>query len=141
MSAAKQVPMTKEPGGKGADDQFAPAKAVNVASTKKEPPPEKPESIRLRHFVLLSFWAIIILLGLPTWWATTSIYRAELPMEQMMDWADGKVYYLLRCIKSTANSSRHADRSSHFEYRSKRILYRTRKRRIFCEQLNILWMT
>lgn len=92
MPAAKQVPIAKEPGAKGADDKFAPAKAANVVSTKKGPPPEKPESVRLRYYVIVSFWAIIILLGLPTWWATTAIYRAELPMEQMMDWADGKVY-------------------------------------------------
>ena len=91
MSAAKGVPDAKEPGGKDTGDQFAPSKAANVSSTRKEPPPEKPESIRLRYQVLLSFWAIIILLGLPIWWATTSIYRAPLPMEQMMDWADGKV--------------------------------------------------
>jgi hypothetical protein len=91
MSAAKRAPEAKEPGVKGSDDRFAPAKSAIVASTRKEPPPEKPESTRLRYLVLLSFWAIVILLGLPVWWATTSIYRAPLPMEQMMDWADGKV--------------------------------------------------
>lgn len=92
MSAAKGTPEAKGPGDEGTDDQFGPTNAANVASTKKEPPPEKPESIRLRYQVTASFWAIIILLGLPVWWATTSIYRASLPMEQMMDWADGKVY-------------------------------------------------
>jgi GPI-anchor transamidase subunit S len=91
MSAAKGVSEVMNLGGKDTGDQFAPSKATNVASTRREPPPEKPESIRLRYLVLLSFWAIIILLGLPIWWATTSIYRAPLPMEQMMDWADGKV--------------------------------------------------
>jgi phosphatidylinositol glycan class S len=92
MPAAKGVPEAKEPVEEGTGDQFAPSKTANAASTRKEPPPEKPESIRLRYLVLLSFWAIIILLGLPIWWATTSIYRAPLPMEQMMDWADGKVW-------------------------------------------------
>jgi GPI-anchor transamidase subunit S len=100
MSAAKQVPVTKGLGAKDAGDQFAPAKPANVASTKKEPPPEKAESIRLRYLVLLSFWAIIILLGLPIWWKTTSIYRAQLPMDEMMDWADGKVSCRLRWAKS-----------------------------------------
>jgi phosphatidylinositol glycan class S len=101
MSAAKQAPEAKEPGGKDADDQFAAPKAANVTSSRKEPPPEKPESIRLRYLVLLSFWAIIILLGLPIWWATTSIYRAPLPMEQMMDWADGKVCGAFRRSKES----------------------------------------
>lgn len=68
-----------------------PASAINVAEAKKEPPPEKPEEIRMRSFVLLSFWAIIIFLGLPIWWKTTTIYRANLPLDQMMDWADGRV--------------------------------------------------
>jgi phosphatidylinositol glycan class S len=76
--------------GKGED---APANAVNVVKAKKEPPPEKPEQIRMRSFVLLSFWAIIIFLGLPIWWRTTTIYRANLPLDQMMDWADGRVWH------------------------------------------------
>ena len=63
----------------------------NVASTKKHPPPESSESIRTRGFVILSFWAIVILLGLPTWWWTTSIYRARLPLQEMLEWADEKV--------------------------------------------------
>jgi phosphatidylinositol glycan class S len=68
-----------------------PANAVNAVPAKKQPPPEKPEEIRMRSFVLLSFWAIIVFLGLPIWWKTTTIYRAELPLSQMMDWADGRV--------------------------------------------------
>ena len=73
----------------------APANALNVAEAKKEPPPEKPDQVRLRSFVLLSFWAIIIFLGLPIWWKTTTIYRADLPLDQMMDWADGRVRVLV----------------------------------------------
>jgi hypothetical protein len=71
--------------------EYPPASAVNVAKAKKEPPPEKPEHIRMRSYVLVSFWAIIIFLGLPIWWRTTTIYRANLPLDQMMDWADGRV--------------------------------------------------
>jgi phosphatidylinositol glycan class S len=99
MSAAKQVPVAKELGAKDSSDYFAPANDANVTTTRKEPPPEKAESIRLRYLVLLSFWAIIILFGLPIWWKTTSIYRAPLPMDQMMDWADGKVSYSSQRIK------------------------------------------
>ncbi|KIV94193.1 hypothetical protein PV10_01982 [Exophiala mesophila] len=62
---------------------------ANAVTTTKQPPPENPEAIRLRTKVVFSFWAVILLLGLPTWWKTTSIYRAELPLQDMLDWADG----------------------------------------------------
>ena len=57
----------------------------------KQPPPEKPAEIRRRSLIILSFWLIVLFLGLPIWWKTTSIYRANLPLKEMMDWADGKV--------------------------------------------------
>lgn len=57
----------------------------------KQPPPENPADIRRRTYVILSFWLIVLLLGLPIWWKTTTIYRAELPLDEMMAWADGKV--------------------------------------------------
>ncbi|TVY36893.1 GPI transamidase component PIG-S-like protein [Lachnellula subtilissima] len=76
--------------GKIEKEEDAPAHAVSVTPKKKEPPPETPESIRLRLFVILSFWAIVLFLGLPIWWRTTAIYRAKLPLDQMMDWADGR---------------------------------------------------
>ncbi|KAL2110830.1 hypothetical protein VUR80DRAFT_657 [Thermomyces stellatus] len=52
--------------------------------------PEKPSDARRRSYIILSFWVLVILLGLPVWWRTTSIYRADLPLSEMMDWADGK---------------------------------------------------
>ncbi|KAL8843521.1 MAG: hypothetical protein Q9170_000025 [Blastenia crenularia] len=64
------------------------AKAATTAS--KQPPPESGESIRVRQLVILSFWAVILFLGLPTWLWTTSIYRARLPLHEMMDWAEGR---------------------------------------------------
>ena len=64
---------------------------TNVISSRMQPPPEGFTSIRVRGLVILSFWAVIVLLGLPTWWWTTSIHRARLPLEEMLDWADGKV--------------------------------------------------
>lgn len=67
------------------------AEQPKVVEARKKPPPETDESIRSRSFVLLSFWAIIIFLGLPIWWWTTSIHRATLPLQTMLDWADGKV--------------------------------------------------
>lgn len=74
-------------------DHAPPPKAVSAVPKKKEPPPERPEEIRMRSFVLFSFWAIIIFLGLPIWWRTTAIYRASLPLDQMIDWAEGRVHY------------------------------------------------
>ncbi|KAI1764704.1 phosphatidylinositol-glycan biosynthesis class S protein [Hypoxylon sp. FL1150] len=57
---------------------------------RKLPPPEKPEDITRRSLVVVSFWIIVLFVGLPIWWKTTTIYRAELPLNQMVDWADGK---------------------------------------------------
>ncbi|KAI0473358.1 phosphatidylinositol-glycan biosynthesis class S protein [Xylariaceae sp. FL0804] len=57
---------------------------------RKLPPPEKSADIRRRSLVVGAFWCIVLLLGLPIWWQTTSIYRANLPLDRMMDWADGK---------------------------------------------------
>ncbi|KAI9840102.1 MAG: GPI transamidase component [Sclerophora amabilis] len=64
--------------------------AANIATAKKEPPPESPQSIRTRTHIVLSWWSIVVIIGLPIWWMTTSIYRAKLPLPVMMEWADGK---------------------------------------------------
>ncbi|PWY78496.1 hypothetical protein BO94DRAFT_558799 [Aspergillus sclerotioniger CBS 115572] len=61
-----------------------------MTATPRLPPPEKPEAIRTRFKVIAAFWAVIIFLGFPIWWKTTSIYRARLPVPDMIDWADGK---------------------------------------------------
>ncbi|KAF2454240.1 phosphatidylinositol-glycan biosynthesis class S protein [Lineolata rhizophorae] len=60
------------------------------ATVERKPPPESQESIRTRRLVILAFWSVAILLGLPIWWKTTTIYRAQLPLQAMLDWADGK---------------------------------------------------
>jgi GPI-anchor transamidase subunit S len=62
-----------------------------VEEKPKQPPPQSPESKRTRQQVIFSFWAIVIFLGLPIWWKTTTIYRANLPEQAMIDWADGKI--------------------------------------------------
>ncbi|KAI1984724.1 GPI transamidase component [Ophidiomyces ophidiicola] len=62
----------------------------NVANAQLGPPPEKPEAIRTRSLVIWAFWAVIVLLGVPMWSKTTSIYRARLPLDDMIDWAAGK---------------------------------------------------
>ncbi|KAL8986272.1 MAG: hypothetical protein Q9205_000256 [Flavoplaca limonia] len=60
------------------------------AATPKQPPPEARESIHVRQLVILSFWAIVVFLGLPIWWWTTSVFRARLPLQEMENWAEGK---------------------------------------------------
>lgn len=55
------------------------------------PPPEKPSDITRRTRVVVSFWLIVLCLGLPIWWKTTTIYRANLPLDGMLEWAEGKV--------------------------------------------------
>lgn len=67
------------------------AVAADATSRRKEPPPEKPSDSRRRSVVILSFWLIVLCLGLPIWWRTTTIPRASLPLDDMMDWAVGKV--------------------------------------------------
>lgn len=58
---------------------------------RKEPPPEKPSDVQRRTRVILAFWSIVLFFGLPIWWKTTSIYRASLPVEEMLEWSDGRV--------------------------------------------------
>ncbi|KAI9702327.1 MAG: GPI transamidase component [Candelina mexicana] len=90
----KQNGIIEEADGQGpegsSDDSEKTTNIVSQVTAKSEPPPERPESIRVRTFVILSFWALVIFLGLPIWWKTTTIYRANLPLQQMMEWADGK---------------------------------------------------
>ncbi|KAI9807959.1 MAG: hypothetical protein M1825_005265 [Sarcosagium campestre] len=81
--------MTDKPQEPAAGRSALPKAAVAV-SAKRKPPPESAESVRTRSLIILSFWVVIIFLGLPTWWRTTSIYRAKLPLRSMMDWADGR---------------------------------------------------
>jgi hypothetical protein len=63
----------------------------DAETERKEPPPEKPADVRRRSLVILAFWAIVLCLGLPIWWKTTTIYRASLPVDEMLDWSDGRV--------------------------------------------------
>ncbi|KAF9407474.1 GPI transamidase component, partial [Podila epigama] len=41
---------------------------------------------RTRRLVLLSVWTVV-LLGVPLWWKTTRVYRAELPQEDIEKWS------------------------------------------------------
>jgi hypothetical protein len=59
------------------------------------PPPEKASAIRTRRIIIFAFWTVVATLGLPHWIWTTSIYRSELPVEQMTQWAEGHVGVLV----------------------------------------------
>lgn len=78
-----------------------------AAALAKQPPPETKESLWLRRLSILSFWVVVVFLGLPIWLKTTAIYRAELPLQDMTDWAEGKVepsqvWYPVNNIADTA---------------------------------------
>lgn len=64
---------------------------MTEVEARKKAPPEKPYAIRLRTKIILSFWAVILLLGLPTWLKTTEIYRASLPLDRMLALSEGAV--------------------------------------------------
>ncbi|KAH7381740.1 phosphatidylinositol-glycan biosynthesis class S protein [Pyrenochaeta sp. MPI-SDFR-AT-0127] len=64
---------------------------LEAVKSTKQPPPETKENLWLRRYAALSFWAVVVFLGLPIWLKTTAIYRAELPLQDMTDWAEGKV--------------------------------------------------
>ncbi|KAI2626803.1 phosphatidylinositol-glycan biosynthesis class S protein [Xylaria nigripes] len=66
--------------------------SMTVSTTnRRPPPPEKSSHIFRRSLIIASFWLVVLCLGVPIWWQTTSIYRANLPLDQMMSWADGTV--------------------------------------------------
>lgn len=76
--------------GRAAKD--APADGVvHAALARKQPPPESPTGIKTRRWIIFCFWAIVGLLGLPIWYATTTVPRAALPLESMDAWASGQV--------------------------------------------------
>ncbi len=80
--------MGKGPSNDSEDHDY---RLASTAKSPKRPPQETAESIRMRVLVIASFWAVVIILGLPVWIWTTSIHRARLPLQDMLDWADGKV--------------------------------------------------
>lgn len=57
---------------------------------KKHPPPEKPESIRNRRYVIAAFLSIALFLGIPLWLYTQRVVRSELPLEGMSSWSSGQ---------------------------------------------------
>ena len=67
---------------------------MNAKEEKHRPElPESSTSIWTRRSILLAFWAVVILLGVPHWSYTTSIHRSELPLDAMKAWAGGTVSF------------------------------------------------
>ncbi|KAJ4373959.1 GPI transamidase component [Neocucurbitaria cava] len=63
---------------------------LDAVRSARQPPPETKEGLWLRRLAILSFWVVVVFLGLPVWLKTTAIYRAELPLQDMAGWAEGK---------------------------------------------------
>ncbi|KAI1363908.1 phosphatidylinositol-glycan biosynthesis class S protein [Xylaria arbuscula] len=84
-NVAGTVPATvTEPNAPSPDP--TPAKSSKI----KPPPPEQQSHVLRRSLIIASFWLVVLCLGVPIWWRTTTIYRANLPLDQMTSWADGK---------------------------------------------------
>jgi hypothetical protein len=64
-------------------------------SDAPSPPPDTPAAVWTRRIIIFSFWAVVASLGLPHWLWTTSIYRSELPVEQMTQWSEGHVSHVV----------------------------------------------
>jgi phosphatidylinositol glycan class S len=73
------------------DSQPAAEGLVHAVLATKQPPPESSRGLKTRRWIILCFWAIAGLLGLPVWYATTTVPRAALPLESMDAWASGQV--------------------------------------------------
>ncbi|KXT08709.1 hypothetical protein AC579_1573 [Pseudocercospora musae] len=51
---------------------------------------EPSSSIWTRRIIIMAFWSVVVVLGIPLWTWTTSIHRSSLPLEAMNAWAEGK---------------------------------------------------
>lgn len=45
---------------------------------------------KIRRLIITSFY-IFILFGLPLWWKTTEVYRAQLPFAEIEEWSNWEV--------------------------------------------------
>lgn len=89
-TAAEPEPAPAAASSPDAVSSSSDAISSSTTSELKLPPPEKPVDIQRRSHIVLSFWLIVLLLGLPIWWKTTTIYRANLPLDGMLRWAEGR---------------------------------------------------
>jgi hypothetical protein len=71
------------------------ASVTSSTSDAPSPPPDTAAAVWTRRIIIFSFWAVVASLGLPHWLWTTSIYRSELPVEEMTRWSEGHVSHLV----------------------------------------------
>lgn len=69
---------------------------VTAADAKSVSPSESMTAVHTRRLIILSFWLVVVCLGLPFWLWTTSIHRSDLPLDLMRAWDGGKVRGRLR---------------------------------------------
>lgn len=46
---------------------------------------DDPDAI-YRIYSIISYFVVLVVIGLPVWWFTTRVYRAPLPLEEMLDY-------------------------------------------------------
>jgi hypothetical protein len=73
------------------DASLSSSRSDSDAPSPPPPPPDTPAAVWTRRIIIFCFWAVVASLGLPHWLWTTSIYRSELPVEQMTRWSEGHV--------------------------------------------------
>ncbi|CAH0556991.1 unnamed protein product [Brassicogethes aeneus] len=54
------------------------------SDTKKTSDEDDPECV-WRIYSVLSYFIVLVIIGLPIWWYTTRVYRASLPLDEMFD--------------------------------------------------------
>ncbi|CAG9814504.1 unnamed protein product [Phaedon cochleariae] len=57
----------------------------NETNESSEPKEEVDEDAELRVYSILSYFIVLVVIGLPVWWYSTRVYRASLPLNQMYE--------------------------------------------------------
>lgn len=67
-------------------------------------------SLMSTRLVIVAFWAFI-LVGLPFWWKTTEVYRANLPLNEIKAWQEDQVSFSLHVQTPRIYKQVHIDTS------------------------------
>lgn len=71
--------------------EIPPTTAVSALTSKQKTTPfESPQAISLRRRIIISFWLLILLLGLPLWISTQRVIRSPLPEADINAWSSGQ---------------------------------------------------
>lgn len=63
----------------------------STAMTGSNVPDSPSAKVPANTYVVVAFWALVLFFGLPVWWKTTTVHREAIPLDEMQDWASGKV--------------------------------------------------